>query len=343
MPGGKGGHSAGIARAGARPMTYAVASPAARHAGLRHAAALYNSDDDLRSRVLSFLRAGLEGGEAVVAVVSQRAEKIVSAGLGDDADRIRWGLPGLSYQHLGRASEAIRGYLAGRRAADAATRLLTESDIGGSGRAPGRMAAYLRSEMAATQLFGGYGYPWVCLYDRRRYTPEVLADVARVHPQVLGADGLAVGSADYVEPDSYLSAHPGPVSAVPPRVALELELTQIGDLVLARHRAGDTARRLGLPVSECRIIEVAAGEVIANAFRHGIMPGRVRVWRATGTVVLRVDSGGPGKAVATTGFQPPDLATGSGAGLWVARQLADVVHVETRADGTAVELQFPLP
>ena len=184
-------------------MTSAVA--ALRPAGPRHAAALYNSDEDLRSRVLSFLRAGLEGGEAVVAVVSHRAEKIVSAGLGDDADRIRWGLPGLSYQHLGRASEAIRGYLAGRRAADAATRLLTESDLGGSDRPPGRMAAYLRSEMAATQLFGGYGYPWVCLYDRRRYTPEVLANVARVHPQVLGAGGLATGSADYVEPDAYLS------------------------------------------------------------------------------------------------------------------------------------------
>jgi len=321
-------------------MTSAVA--AARPAGPRHAAALYTSDADLRSRVLSFLRAGLEAGEAVVAVVSHRAEKIVSAGLGDDADRIRWGLPGLSYRHLGRASEAIRGYLAGRRAADAATRLLTESDLSGSDRPPGRMAAYLRSETAATQLFGGYGYPWVCLYDRRRYTPEVLANVARVHPQVLGADGLATGSADYLEPDAYLRAYPGPVSAVPPRVALELELTRIGDLVLARHRVRDVAQRLGLPVSESRILEVAGGEVIANAFRHGTMPGRVRVWRAAGAVIVRVDSGGPGQTVATAGFQPPDLATGSGAGLWVARQLADVVHVETRPNGTAVELQFPL-
>jgi len=88
--------------------------------------------------------------------------------------------------------------------------------------------------------------------------------------------------------------------------------------------------------------EVAAGEVIANAFRHGIMPGRLRVWGGGGAVTVRVDSGGPGDAVATAGFQPPDLAGGAGAGLWVARQLADVVHVETRPDGTSVELQFPL-
>ena len=63
------------------------------HPGPSHAAAVYDSDEDLRARVLTFLRAGLEVGEAVVAVVSERAEKIIGAALGDDAERIRWGLP----------------------------------------------------------------------------------------------------------------------------------------------------------------------------------------------------------------------------------------------------------
>ena len=88
---------------------------------------MYNSDEDLRARVLTFLRAGLEGGEAVVAVVSGRAGKGVGTAFGDDAERIRWGLPGLSYQHLGRASRAVCVDLAGIRAAGGATRLLIES------------------------------------------------------------------------------------------------------------------------------------------------------------------------------------------------------------------------
>jgi len=323
-------------------MTHALACPGPARSGPHHAAALYRTDADLRARVLSFLRAGLEGGEAVVAVVSKRAEKVVRTALGDDAARVRWGLPGLSYQHLGRASEAIRGYLAERRSAGAAMRLLTESSVHGGARAPGRTAAYLRAETAATHLYGRYGFPWVCLYDRRRYSPEVLADVARVHPQVLGPDGLAAGSAEYMEPRAYLAAHPGPVSEVPQDAALELKLSEISDLVLARHRVGDTAQHLGMALAESRIAEVAAGEVIANAFRHGILPGRVTVWGSGGAVIVRVDSGGPGGVVATAGFQPPDLADGEGAGLWVARQLADVVHVQARADGTTVELQFPL-
>jgi anti-sigma regulatory factor (Ser/Thr protein kinase) len=312
------------------------------HPDPSHAAAFYDSEEDLRTRVLSFLRAGLEGGEAVVAVVSQRAEKIIRAALGDDAAQIRWGLPGLSYQHLGRASEAFRGYLAGRRAAGAATRLLTESDLDGGPRAAGRLAAYLRSETTATQLYGGYGFPWICLYDRRQYPAEALADVARVHPTVVGDDGLCSGNAEYVEPAAYLSAHPGPVSQPPAAVALEMKLTEVGDLAVARHRVGDVARNLGLSMADSRMAEVAAGEILANAFRHGIMPGQVRVWGGDGAVTVRVDSGGPGDAVATAGFHPPDLDGGEGAGLWVARQLADVVHVETRPDATTVELQFPL-
>jgi len=315
-------------------------TPASVTARPHHAAALYDSDQDLRGRVLGFLRSGLRGGEAVVAIVSQRAEKNVAAALGDEAAGIRWSLPGMTYQHLGRASEAIRGYLAGRRAAGAPARLLTEGEVDGSGR--GRMAAHLRSEMAATQLYGGYGFPWVCLYDRRRYSREVLAEVARVHPQMVGADGVTTGNADYAESATYLTAHPGPVSVITARVSLDLSLTEIGDLVVARHRVGDVAQVLGLTAADSRIVEVAAGEIIANAFRHGIMPGRVRVWRGHGAVFVRVDSGGPGAAVTTAGFQPPDLAAGSGAGLWVARQLADVVHVESRSDGTTVELQFPL-
>ncbi len=66
------------------------------------------------------------------------------------------------------------------------------------------------------------------------------------------------------------------------------------------------------------------------------------MWRDADAVLIRVDSGGPGTEVTVSGFSPPDLAAGSGAGLWVARQIADVVHVETRRDGTSVELQFPL-
>ena len=129
---------------------------------------------------------------------------------------------------------------------------------------------------------------------------------------------------------------------VPPEVTLDVELTDINDLGDVRRQAGDAALALGLQPADTKLAEVAAGEVIANAFRHGVPPGRVRVWRDADAVLIRVGSEGPGPALAMAGFRPPDLTAGSGAGLWVARQIADVVHVETRRDGTTVEMQFPL-
>ena len=318
------------------------ASPAPSTADTLHAAAVYDSDRDLSTRVLTFVMDGLARREKVVLIVPQRTSEILGSALGSGAMMVQWGLPGLTYNHLGRAAETIRNYLADRRAAGEPTRLLTENDVDGGLRGPGRLAGYLRSEAAADGLYGSHGFPWLCLYDRRRYSPGVLADVERVHPHVLGQRGETAPNQDYVNPATYLAAHPGPVSVVPAEVPLDLELADLNDLGELRRQAGQAARGLGLDPAETRVAEVAAGEVIANAFRHGSPPGRLRVWRDADAVLIRVDSAGPGPAVAVSGFSPPDLAAGSGAGLWVARQIADVVHVETRRDGTSIELQFPL-
>jgi anti-sigma regulatory factor (Ser/Thr protein kinase) len=307
-----------------------------------HAAAVYGSDQELRTQILPFVMDGLTRHEKVVAVVPPRTGEILGAAFGSGAMMVQWGLPGLDYHHLGRTAETIRSYLTERREAGEPTRLLTESDVDGGRRGPGRLAAYLRSESAADELYGTSGTPWLCLYDRRRYSPGVLADVERVHPHVLGDHGEPIVNQGYVEPATFLAAHPGPVSVVPPEVALDVELTDLNDLGGIRRQAGDAAHGLGLHPADTKLAEVAAGEVIANAFRHAVPPGRVRVWRDADAVLIRVDSSGLGPAVAVSGFRPPDLAAGSGAGLWVARQIADVVHVETRRDGTTIELQFPL-
>ncbi len=308
----------------------------------RHAVAVYESGDDLRARAVPYLRAGLDAGEAVVVAVTRPAAKALQSGLGPDAGRIRWDLPGLSYGHLGRTSEVLRAFLAGQRKAGAPTRLLAEHDTGDMPGGPGRTAAYLRAEAAATELYGGDGFAWACLYHRRRSPAGVLADAYRVHPWLLGPGGRLAPSAAYVPPADYLAAHPGPVSPVPASVALDVQLTETGGLAGARHQVAATARALGLPPADCRAVEIATGEIIGNVFRHGVPPGRIRMWRDSRAVLVRVDDSGPGGAVAVAGFRPPDLTRGSGAGLWIARQLADVMHVQFSPAGTAVEMQFPL-
>jgi anti-sigma regulatory factor (Ser/Thr protein kinase) len=306
-----------------------------------HAIAVYGSDDDLRSRVVPYLRGGLDRGETVVAVTTERAERALRAGLGDDADRVRWGGGEVAYQRLGRVLDGIRAFLTAQSAADVPTRLLTENDIEGDSH---HQAAYLRTEAAANDLFRAYGSPCVCLYDRDRYPEQLLDTVVDLHPQRVDGDGRIRDNATYVEPEAYLLTHAGPLSPVPPTVALDVELTELRDLRAARRRVADAGRALGLPAGECDELLLAVNELATNAFRHGTPPARIRMWKNARSVIARVDDHGTsGHRAAVAGYHRPDPTAQGGMGLWLTRHLADVVHVDAGLGGTGVEVHVACP
>jgi anti-sigma regulatory factor (Ser/Thr protein kinase) len=302
--------------------------------------ALYDSDEDLRRRVLPFLREGLAAGETVVVLVSGHAATRLRDGLGADHAHVQWQVPRVSYRSLGPMVDGLRRYLAGQREDGHQVRLLAEYHTSSSAA---RTAAYLRFEAASNDVLGDYGFPWACLYDRRRYPPEVLEEVTQVHPHLLDREGRATDSTRFLPPDTYLAAHPGPLSAVPAHLPLDIPLGAAGQLATVRHAAVEAARSLGLPAEDDNDFELAAGEILSNAIRHGELPGRVRLWATPRHVVFRVDDQGSGDDIATKGFRPPDPAHPhrGGMGVWFARQLADAVHVNTGPAGAAVELQFP--
>lgn len=307
-----------------------------------HTTALFDSEDDLRRRVVPFVRAGLAAGETVVAVVSGRAAAQLRAGLGADERDIRWQVPDVSYESLGPMFNGLRRYLAGQYEAGNRVRLIAENDTTSS---TARTAAYLRFEAASNHVLGAYGFPWVCLYDRRRYSTDVLEAVRQVHPLLMGPDGRSAPSSAYVPPDTYLRAHPGPLSPVPPQPPVDFWLTTVGQFGAARRAATEAAGMLGLSEEAGDDFELATAEALSNALRHGERPCRVRVWATPQHVVLRVDDRGAGDDIATKGFDPPDPANVhvGGMGVWMIRQLADVVHIDIGAAGTAVEVQFPRP
>jgi anti-sigma regulatory factor (Ser/Thr protein kinase) len=307
-----------------------------------HAAALFESGDDLRRRVVPFVRDGFAAGEAVVAVVSGRAAAQLRRGLGADEREIRWQVPDVSYQSLGPMFNGLRRYLAGQYEAGNRVRLIAENDTTSSAA---RTAAYLRFEAASNHVLGAFGFPWVCLYDRGRYPPDVLEAVRHVHPLLLGPDGRPAPSADYVAPETYLRAHPGPLSVVPPKPPVDFWVTTAAQFGAARRAVAEAGSMLGLADEAGDDFELATAEVLSNALRHGERPCRVRVWGTQQHVVLRVDDQGFGDDITTKGFHPPDPANvhAGGMGVWMIRQLADVVHIRVGAAGTAVEVQFPRP
>jgi anti-sigma regulatory factor (Ser/Thr protein kinase) len=303
----------------------------------QHAAAVYGSDDHLVDRVVPYVLDGLARDDAVLVAVSAEAERVLRSALGRAADQVQWGAPGISYARLGAMFEGFRAFLAGRRAVGAPTRLVSEYDGDGD---PERMAAYLRYEAMSSDTYAPYGYHWACLWDERRHPPDVLHQVREVHPLLLGSDGRPVPSTDHVDPVAFLSRDAGPLPAPPAEPGIDVGLNAPTDLADLRRRLRDWALvRAPLHV-DLDELQIAVNEIATNALQHGATPGRVRGWIQGDMLIVRVEDPGPGAIPATGGYRRPHDLGGTGAGLWLARQLADSVVARSTPAGCSVELRF---
>lgn len=312
-------------------------TPAASTAELDHRALIYSSDGQLHDRLLPYLREGLERDEQVLAVVSAGTEEALRAALGPDAERMGWGATvGISYAHLGRVFEGLRSFLATQHAAGVPARIVGEYDHDSDAR---RLQQYLRYESMANEVYAPYGGPLVCLWDERRYESDVLAQVRATHPQLLDADGRS-RSAEYREPARYLSEDaPSPF---PADVELDVRLDVAVDLAPLRRRLAAWAAVRGAAGEDLDDVVTAAAEVATNAIEHGRPPARVRAWTEGGLLIVRVDDRGTAGIPATAGFRRPGVGSSRGRGLWIARQLADVVTTHGGQGGSTVQLYFPV-
>jgi anti-sigma regulatory factor (Ser/Thr protein kinase) len=85
---------------------------------------------------------------------------------------------------------------------------------------------------------------------------------------------------------------------------------------------------------------LALDEVIANAQEHGRAPIAVEAW-VDGRLVVEVSDVGSGFDRAKVWeTHPPEPYGRRGRGLWIARQLADIVSIDCGAGRTRVRLEL---
>jgi anti-sigma regulatory factor (Ser/Thr protein kinase) len=125
--------------------------------------------------------------------------------------------------------------------------------------------------------------------------------------------------------------------ALPARTAQSVDLA--AGLIDVRALVRDSAAAAGLSPMRAAEIVLAAHEVAMNALTHGRGEGVVEVWSENGDFVCEVRDRGPGMADPSAGSAPPDPADLRGRGLWIARQLCELVEVETGPAGTRVRLR----
>ncbi|SFF02639.1 sensor histidine kinase [Blastococcus tunisiensis] len=302
-----------------------------------HAAAVVGGDVELLDVALPFLDAGLRNGDLVALNCLPGTVELITSELGERAAAVE-SEPRLSL--LGsRAPDALAmaGRFLDRAAASGSGRLrvLSEIDFGAE---PAGWREGLRFEAAFNRLMGGVPVDVICTYDRRRLPEPVVESAAATHPVLVGAAGPRANPG-FQDPDDFVRSLPlprEPVEDDEPAFAVD----DAGTLAGLRHQLHDVIAALVPRRDQQEDLHLAASEIAANAFRHGVPPVSARVWGDGTHVVCVIADRGTSYGDPFSGFLPAhgaDLSRG-GMGLWLARKLWDHVDVLPGPTGLSVRL-----
>ena len=96
--------------------------------------------------------------------------------------------------------------------------------------------------------------------------------------------------------------------------------------------------RAGLTSEREMDMAMAANEVLTNALRYGRGAVALCGWPHDGRFLCQIQDDGPGIADPLGGYLPPADAMEAGRGLWLARQLVDLLQIVPNSTGTTVRL-----
>jgi anti-sigma regulatory factor (Ser/Thr protein kinase) len=302
-----------------------------------HGAAVVGSEAELLAAALPFLDEGLRAGDLVALTCPPETVDLICRELGEQASGVvsdpRMSLLGsrapdaltMCSRYLERA--VVRG--SGR------LRVLAEVDFGGE---PADWREGQRFESVYNRLTVGAPVAAICLYDRRRLPAPVVASAEATHPQLVSGTTWS-GNGRFQDPGTYVPSLPlprEPVEDGEPVFSVDDAKTLAG----LRHQLGAVIASLVPDRDQQGDLHLAASEIAANAFRHGVRPVSARVWAEADRLVCLISDRGTSYSDPFSGFTPAhglDLSHG-GMGLWLARKLWDHVDVVPTAAGLTVRL-----
>jgi anti-sigma regulatory factor (Ser/Thr protein kinase) len=130
------------------------------------------------------------------------------------------------------------------------------------------------------------------------------------------------------------------MTPVPPVTDIDMTVSELREVAACRAAVARCAALHHFVPTAIGQVVSATSEVVTNGVHHGRPPVRLRAWSQDMTLIVHVDDHGGRPIPAGSGYRPPATLADS-AGLWVARQLADVLLTSTAGGRTAVRLYFP--
>lgn len=301
--------------------------------GAGHRAFLYRSEQELLAEAVPFLREGIIAEAPVLVVLDSRKQELLRGALAGDATRVEWADPTTWYTfgpHALRRAHEFACRTPGR-----STRLLGE--VVWAGRSAAEVTEWARYESLLTVAFPDT--PVLCAYDATALDEAVLATAGHTHPVLHGVSAQARVRATYIDPPAFLTACDASVLPAPPGTARALGFGP-ADLRRVRRFVAARAAAVGLDADRGEDLVTAVTEAATNAVEHGGGHGSLWIWTSTDRIVCEVTNAGEPLYDPLAGQLPPDPRGPRGRGLWLMRQLADLVELRSSNGVTTVRIHM---
>lgn len=303
-------------------------------ADFEHPAFFYRSDDEYLATLVPFIADGLSNGDPVAVAVPGERLVLLQEALGDLATHVQL----VDMAHAGRnpgriIAGVLRAFADDHR--DRRVRIIGEPIW--RGRSDVEYPACVQHEALINTAFADRNVVIVCPYDLTRLDPLVVSDAIETHPLIWEATGSR--PSDRYSPQAVLGRYNLPLPG--PRDAAEFTVTDFADLAAARRFAAEHAAQMGLASDPTADLVLIVTELATNSLRHASRTCDVRIWCEDEHFVCEV--GDTGRWVdPLAGRRPAEDDRQDGRGLLMVNDLAALVRVHTRSDGTTIRAYLPL-
>jgi len=297
-----------------------------------HSLLVYRSPEELVDAAARFLGDGVARDELVLAVVDAPKAEALWEALGGDAPGVAFLDPEDWYRSPGAVIEGFHRHLASSRP-PAGVRTLGEPRWNGGSTAADR--EWRRIEALLNLAFADAEAHVACPYDATAVSEDVLRTALATHPWILDGDGRRPNEM-YVDPVAVCRDLDQDALPRPPGASSELAFG--AQAAETRRLVAEECRRCGFAPHRVEDVVLAVHELVSNAIRHGGGGGVLRAWRDGEALVCEVEDRGRGIRDPLQGYLPPAGPGTGGWGLWLARQLADLVELRSGPTGLVVRL-----
>lgn len=318
---------------------------------LLHTALSYTSPDELAATVGPVIAEWLSADDRVHVNVSADSVDALKSVLGADAGRVRWSDSHSWHPHPARRLRAIQDLVDAEPGGPSAP-LRFVGECAFPDGPPELVAEWERFDAVLNEVLRDAAVTMVCAYDVRTVPDEVLDRMQCSHP-FLGLEPHR-RSSSYLGPGQCLADRRRAL-AVPPDCAQRVEgrVSPAEARAMVRAMFSGVARGEVPTTGECvdararrspstiaDDMAIAATEIVTNAWQCGAARVDVTCWHADGEYSVQVDDDGPGFEDPYAGYRRPPASAVAGRGLWIVRQLADLVEVVPCDPGTTVRARF---